>query len=371
MGDLRAVFQSHRDRVPIHATHEQTEETTHGQELLEGLTVDGRDLQDTQNNHVDDHWPLPAKLVACQTETRRTNTSQQESEGNRRADISLGPVIVLRQLDGLDGQCMEIERIGCPRSETDHKEQPVARAQLHAQLDGVLNGLWRLPFSMRLPIFVGDNDTLLPFEQIPKGLLRCREDTIGDGVSGLVGGAHFGGLTGRRMCNTDRGEQGTEERGLVGEGSDDWLTAASLYRGILCSGQPDSSPPPSSFALAVQSAHTRAASFSPRGQELGLKIQFHTHPSMGADIPREKLPISWSQDAAKRLSMERSSMRHPQEPPPTQPQCGFLPRRVVSRLSPSAARPDPLLIRVLSGVVGVRDCEEKEVHATAPWSMTT
>ena len=73
---IRAVLQSHGDSVSIHATHEEAKQTPHGQELLEGVTVDSGDLQHAQHNHVDHHGPFSAELVTSQAKTRRSDASQ-------------------------------------------------------------------------------------------------------------------------------------------------------------------------------------------------------------------------------------------------------------------------------------------------------
>ena len=64
----RAMLKSHCNRITINTSHEQSEQTPHSQKLLEGRAVNGADLQQTKNNHVDNHRPFSAELVSCQTE---------------------------------------------------------------------------------------------------------------------------------------------------------------------------------------------------------------------------------------------------------------------------------------------------------------
>jgi hypothetical protein len=87
---IRAVLKGHRDRISIDTAHEQTEQTANREELLESCRVDSRNLQETKDNHVDDHrpvdcrqyvldvfgmWylPLATELISAQTERRCTN----------------------------------------------------------------------------------------------------------------------------------------------------------------------------------------------------------------------------------------------------------------------------------------------------------
>ena len=60
---LRAVLKRHGDGVSVNTSHEETEETTYSQELLESSSIDGSNLKKTQDDHVEDHGPLAAKLV--------------------------------------------------------------------------------------------------------------------------------------------------------------------------------------------------------------------------------------------------------------------------------------------------------------------
>jgi hypothetical protein len=91
-----AVLKSHGDRVAVDASHEQTEQGANGKELAEAGAVNGRDLQDPQDYHVEHHWPeqllvnrgwketqhqqhspFTAELITRQTKDCRPDRSKQ------------------------------------------------------------------------------------------------------------------------------------------------------------------------------------------------------------------------------------------------------------------------------------------------------
>jgi len=61
---LRAVLKRHGDGVSVDTSHEETEETPYSQELLESSSVDGSNLEKTQDDHVKNHGPLSTELIA-------------------------------------------------------------------------------------------------------------------------------------------------------------------------------------------------------------------------------------------------------------------------------------------------------------------
>ena len=61
---LRAVLKRHGDGVSVNTSHEEAEETPYSQELLESSSVDGSNLEKTQDDHVKNHGPLSTELIA-------------------------------------------------------------------------------------------------------------------------------------------------------------------------------------------------------------------------------------------------------------------------------------------------------------------
>lgn len=126
-----AVLERHGDCVAIYTAHEETEEGSNSEELPEVLAVYRRDLEQPQDPHVHHHGPLPPKPIPQQSKYRGTHTPQQQRERNRTANIRIRRLEVARQLDRLNGQGMEIERVGRPGGQSDDEEQPALRGELH------------------------------------------------------------------------------------------------------------------------------------------------------------------------------------------------------------------------------------------------
>lgn len=100
--DLRTRLESHGDSIAVDSAHEKTKKTSHGEELLEGCAVDGGDLKNTKDDHVEDHGPLASPLVTSETKHGCADRSEEKSEGNGGGNGGLAGVIVNRQLLGLD-----------------------------------------------------------------------------------------------------------------------------------------------------------------------------------------------------------------------------------------------------------------------------
>lgn len=188
--NVRAVLKSHGNGVTVDTTHEKTEETSDGQELVECLGVNGGDLEKTENDHVDNHGPFATKLVSRETEDGSTDGAEKQSKGDGSGDVGVGSVIVFGKLGGLNGQGVEVKGIGTPSGETDDEEEPVLGAQLSHETDGVLQRLRGPPFSVLLAVFIADNNSLFPDEEVPEGLFGSWDDTLCNGVSRLVNGSH-------------------------------------------------------------------------------------------------------------------------------------------------------------------------------------
>ena len=73
-----AVFEGHGDGVAVDAAHEEAEEGAHGEELLECGAVDGGDLEEAEDGHVDDHGPFAAEFVTGETEEGGTDGAEEE-----------------------------------------------------------------------------------------------------------------------------------------------------------------------------------------------------------------------------------------------------------------------------------------------------
>ncbi|KAI6762748.1 hypothetical protein HG530_008728 [Fusarium avenaceum] len=102
-----------------------TKETSHGEELLEGGAVDGGDLKNTQNDHVEDHGPLATPFVTSETKHGCADRAEEQSEGDGCGDGGLAGVIIERQLLGLNRQSVEVKGISGPGAEADEEEYPV------------------------------------------------------------------------------------------------------------------------------------------------------------------------------------------------------------------------------------------------------
>jgi hypothetical protein len=80
--NLRAVLKCHGDGVSVDTSHEETEETSHSQELLESCSVDGSNLKKTQDDHVENHGPLSTKLVSSYTEHGSADRAEQQRQSD-------------------------------------------------------------------------------------------------------------------------------------------------------------------------------------------------------------------------------------------------------------------------------------------------
>lgn len=181
-GNLRALLEGHGDSIAIDTAHEKTKQTSHGEELLEGCAVDGGDLQDAEDDHVEDHGPLATILVTSETEEGGADGAEEESQGDGGGDVGLGGVVVLGQLDSLDGEGVEVKGISGPGAEADDEEDPVLERELGHQTDGVLERVGIPPFSSLLTMLVVDDDALLPDEEVLEGLLGRGQDALGHGI---------------------------------------------------------------------------------------------------------------------------------------------------------------------------------------------
>ncbi|KAI6751963.1 hypothetical protein HG531_006659 [Fusarium graminearum] len=179
-------LESHGNSVAVNTAHEQTKKTSYSKELVKGSTVNGGDLQNTEDDHVEDHGPLATPLVTSKTEHGGTDRAEEEGEGDGCCDCGFAGIIVERQLLGLDRQGVEVKGISGPGAEADEEEDPVLGRQLSHETDGVLDRVWVPPFGCLFTMFVCDDDALLPDEEISKGLLGCRNDALDHGASGLA-----------------------------------------------------------------------------------------------------------------------------------------------------------------------------------------
>lgn len=182
---LRALLKSHGDGISVHTAHGQPEQTPHGQELREGPAVDGGNLQDTEDDHVEDHGPLAPPLVTRQPEEGGADGAEEQRQGDGRGDVGLGGVVVVGELLGLDGQRVEVKGIGRPGGQADEEEGPALGVELREQAEGVLDGVRVLPLAGGLAEVVGDDDALLPDEEVLEGLPHGRDDPDGEGVRRL------------------------------------------------------------------------------------------------------------------------------------------------------------------------------------------
>ena len=213
------MLEGHGNRVSINTAHEKSKETSHSEELLESGAIDGGNLQNAQDDHVDHHGPLSTILVTRQAKEGGTDTSKQQSQSDGGGDVSLGSTIIFGQLGGLDRQSVEIKGIGRPGCQSHQKEKPVPCGELGHQTDGVLDRFWRVPFRMRLSILVDHFDSLLPDEEVLEGLTGCGNGALGNGVRDLIRGRHRGrddprqrqrGVKEVEKCEGSWGRQSTE-----------------------------------------------------------------------------------------------------------------------------------------------------------------
>lgn len=128
--NLRARLESHGDSIAVDSAHEKTEKTSHGEELLKGCAVDGGDLKDTEDDHVEDHGPLASPFITSETKHGCADRSEEESKGDGGSDGGLAGVIVNRELLGLDRQSMEVESISSPGTESYKEKDPILARKL-------------------------------------------------------------------------------------------------------------------------------------------------------------------------------------------------------------------------------------------------
>lgn len=183
---LRAILKSHSDGVTVDTTHEETKQSTHSQELIESGTVDGCDLEKTEDNHVENHRPFATELVSSQTKEGGTDRSEEQCKCDGGGDRCVASLEVRSQLGCLDGEGMEVERIGSPSEETNQEVSPVLQAELSEQADRVLEGLRLLPLASLLAIVVPDDHTLVPFEKVAPCLLRRCEGALSQRIGRSV-----------------------------------------------------------------------------------------------------------------------------------------------------------------------------------------
>lgn len=126
--------------IILDTAHEEPEKTPNGEELAESLTVDGRDLKKAEDDHVEHHWPFPAKLVPCQSEDGSTDGSQKEGEGDGGRDCGVGGLIIIGELDGLDGEGVEVESVRGPRGETDEEKSQFCAVSWAKREMGLMSG---------------------------------------------------------------------------------------------------------------------------------------------------------------------------------------------------------------------------------------
>lgn len=181
-----AILEGHGNGVTVDTTHEQTEKGAHCQELVESGAIDGCNLEETKDDHVEDHGPLATKLVTSQTEEGSADRSEKQCQCDGGGDGCVASFEVCRELGGLDREGVEVERIGSPGEEADKEVEPVLETQLREQADGVLERLRLLPLAGLLTIFVPDNHTLVPLEEVAPSLLRSCECALGQRVGGSV-----------------------------------------------------------------------------------------------------------------------------------------------------------------------------------------
>lgn len=139
-----------------------------------------------------DHRPLSAPFVTSKTKDGSSNGAKQECKSDGLGDVCLGDMIVLGELDSLNGQSVKVERISGPSSKSNEEKDPVHGTELSHQAERVAEPWWSLPFCGRLTTFIVDDNTLLPYEEIRPRLLGCGYDTLSDGIGGLVDRRHDG-----------------------------------------------------------------------------------------------------------------------------------------------------------------------------------
>lgn len=81
---------------------------------------------------------------------------------------------------------MEIKSISRPGAEADDEEDPVFGRELSHQTEGILNGIGVSPFAMCLAMLVGDNNTLIPDEEVTERLFGSCEDALSERVGGFA-----------------------------------------------------------------------------------------------------------------------------------------------------------------------------------------
>lgn len=178
------------EELHVHSAHKQPKQRAHRQELRKCRGINRGNLQHAQHNHVEHHGPLAAPPVTSKAKHGGANGAQQQGQGDGGGHGRLGGVVVLCQLDLLDGEGVEVEGVGAPRGQADEEEEPVARRQLRQQADGVAQRHGARPLGRRLAQRVGHLDALLEVEQVVPGLARRRQYALGDGIGGLVGRLH-------------------------------------------------------------------------------------------------------------------------------------------------------------------------------------
>lgn len=184
--NLRALLKSHGNCISVDTAHEETKETADSEKLVEGRAVDGGNLKDTKDDHVEDHGPLATPFVSSKAKYGSTDGSEKESEGDGGGDVGLTGLVIVGQLLGLDGKGVEIKSISSPSGQSHEEKDPITASQLSHEADGVLDGLRVPPFRRLFAVVVGDDDTLLPYEEVSEGLFGSSKDAFLYGVGTLT-----------------------------------------------------------------------------------------------------------------------------------------------------------------------------------------
>ena len=122
---------------PYTPPHEEAKESADGQEALERAAVNSGNLQHAEDDHVENHGPLPAVAIAQHAEDGGTSRPQEQGKCDGGGNVGLGRAVPGGHLDGLDGKGVEVEGIGRPRRESHQEVDPVEQPQPREEPEGV------------------------------------------------------------------------------------------------------------------------------------------------------------------------------------------------------------------------------------------
>lgn len=95
-------------------SHTDTEKTSDGEELVEGLDEAAAKGERRNKEEVGDQWPLPTKPIRNKTKGNSADGPEQQGECDRRSNIMGAAVELLFQVRDGKGDTEEVDRVARP-----------------------------------------------------------------------------------------------------------------------------------------------------------------------------------------------------------------------------------------------------------------